>query len=571
MNIKKTTLGQRLAIGFGIVIALLIMLAGLAYLRIGSLNDEITTLIKDRYPKTVYANQIKAHLNEVSRNMLSVLIMSDPTQIRNELANIDRQNQSNIETIAALRKMIRDEKGLEHLQTITQIGEKFLPLQKSFVALINDDKKDDAMVKLMFSLRPLQARYFKALDDFISYQNGQMEQAGEQSSLQASHTERWILSLAAGATLFSVLIAVLVTRSITGPLNKAVDIAKRVAEGDLTSNIEVRTHDETGQMMQALKHMNDSLMRIVSEVRNGTETIATASREIASGNLDLSTRTEQQATSLAETASSMRDLTSTVKQNADNARQANHLAASASEVAAQGGAVVAQVIDTMGSINASSKKIVDIISVIDGIAFQTNILALNAAVEAARAGEQGRGFAVVAAEVRNLAQRSAAAAKEIKSLIGDSVEKVAIGSDLVGRAGITMNEVVASVKRVTDIMIEITAASQEQSSGIEQVNRAIVQMDNVTQQNATLVEEAAAAAESMQNQASTLTQVVSIFKLDLQNSAARLAAPKTTRPKLQRIAPITTIADTAARASASDRVKLANRSKSASSEEWEEF
>ena len=346
-----------------------------------------------------------------------------------------------------------------------------------------------------------------------------MEQAGEQSALLAKQTEFLILILALVASGISLLVAFFATRSITTPLKEAVGIAQRVANGDLTSDIEVKTHDETGQMMDALKYMNDSLMKIVGEVRAGTETIASASTEIASGNLDLSHRTEQQAASLQETSASMRDLTDTVKKNADNAHQANKLAVSASEVAAKGGNVVSQVVETMGSINASSKKIVDIISVIDGIAFQTNILALNAAVEAARAGEQGRGFAVVASEVRNLAQRSAAAAKEIKTLIGDSVEKVEIGSKLVGQAGTTMDEVVASVKRVTDIMSEITTASQAQSSGIEQVNRSIAQMDEVTQQNAALVEEAAAAAEAMQNQAGNLAQVVSVFKLSNEGAA----------------------------------------------------
>ena len=259
--------------------------------------------------------------------------------------------------------------------------------------------------------------------------------------------------------------------------------------------------------------MKDSLADIVGQVRNGTETISTASSQIAAGNLDLSSRTEQQASSLEETASSMEELTSTVKQNADNARQANVLAVSASEVAVRGGTVVSEVVDTMASINESSKKIVDIIGVIDSIAFQTNILALNAAVEAARAGEQGRGFAVVAAEVRNLAQRSAAAAKEIKTLINDSVDKVDAGGKLVDQAGVTMAEIVQSITRVTNIMSEIASASMEQTMGIEQINSAISQMDEVTQQNAALVEEAAAAAGSMQEQAAALSEVVSIFKL----------------------------------------------------------
>jgi methyl-accepting chemotaxis protein len=307
-------------------------------------------------------------------------------------------------------------------------------------------------------------------------------------------------------------ICLFVSRSITRPMSHAIRVAQSVAAGDLSMRIEVRNRNETGQLMQALKDMNASLMRTVEQVRIGTHTIAAASGQVASGNFDLSARTDMQARSLADTASTMRHLTDTVNQNADSARQANQLAASASEVAIKGGDVVTQVIDTMGSINASSKKIVDIIGVIDGIAFQTNILALNAAVEAARAGEQGRGFAVVATEVRNLAQRSSAAAKEIKLLIGDSVEKVEVGSRLVDQAGATMDDIVASVKRVTDIMGEITAASRDQSDGIDQVNRAIAEMNEVTQQNATLVEQAAAAAESMQDEAGNLSQVVSVFK-----------------------------------------------------------
>jgi methyl-accepting chemotaxis protein len=315
------------------------------------------------------------------------------------------------------------------------------------------------------------------------------------------------LAMAAGISLF-------MSRLIVLPLRNAIAIAGRISEGDLRSEITVVGSDETGHLMQALKHMNDSLATVVGEVRQGTDTIATASAQIAAGNMDLSSRTERQASSLEETAASMEELTSTVKQNADNAHQANQLAESASQVAVKGGRVVSQVVDTMSAINSSSKKIVDIIGVIDGIAFQTNILALNAAVEAARAGEQGRGFAVVAAEVRNLAQRSAAAAKEIKTLIGDSVDKVEEGSKQVAEAGKTMDEIVGSVKRVTDIMAEITVASQEQTSGIEQINQAITQMDQVTQQNAALVEEAAAAAASLQEQASGLSQVVSVFKLD---------------------------------------------------------
>ncbi|RXZ32402.1 HAMP domain-containing protein [Oxalobacteraceae bacterium CAVE-383] len=320
----------------------------------------------------------------------------------------------------------------------------------------------------------------------------------------------------------SVLGGVLFSRSISRPLDKCVGLAQMVAAGDLTGSIVVSSQDEIGQLLQALKDMNHSLGTIVTEVRLGTDAIAIASGEIATGNLDLSSRTEQQAASLEETASSMEELTSTVKQNSDNANQAKQLANTAAEVATKGGDVVNQVVQTMGSINESSRKIVDIIGVIDGIAFQTNILALNAAVEAARAGEQGRGFAVVASEVRSLAQRSAIAAKEIKQLIGDSVDKVTAGGTLVGQAGSTMVEIVDSIQRVSDIMAEISAAGREQSAGIDQINQAVGQMDNATQQNAALVEQAAAAAASLREQAGRLVQTVSVFKLnDGQDAAPR--------------------------------------------------
>ena len=383
------------------------------------------------------------------------------------------------------------------------------------------DNRDEARQKELFVVfyktyldsRGLFGKAEATLNEIIKLNNGVADASVKEGSAAVVRSESLMLILGLLAAALGIGCAAYITRAITQPINSAVKVAQTVASGDLTSHIEVHTTEETGQLLQALKDMNTSLVSIVGQVRSGTETIATASSEIASGNLDLSSRTEEQASSLEETASSMEELTSTVRQNADNAQQANQLARSASGVAVKGGEVVGKVVQTMDAINDSSRKIVDIISVIDGIAFQTNILALNAAVEAARAGEQGRGFAVVATEVRNLAQRSAAAAKEIKDLIGDSVDKVQAGNRLVEQAGSTMHEVVASVRRVTGIMSEMMSASQEQSAGIEQINIAVTQMDNVTQQNAALVEEAAAAAQAMQEQVNSLNEVVSVFRV----------------------------------------------------------
>jgi len=399
---------------------------------------------------------------------------------------------------------------------------------------------DDAAAEKIFNgeFTPAAKAYSVAVEGLLAHQRKAIDDTAHAIDAANDRANQLLLLLTVLMVTIGSAAAWIISRSITVPLKSAVDIAATVANGDLTTRFDTPVQrSEIGELMTALKGMNDSLRNVVSQVQTGTRTIASASHEIAAGNMDLSQRTEEQASSLEETASSMEELTSTVRQNADNARQANQLARTASEVAEKGGAIVGQVVSTMGTINDSSRKIYDIISVIDGIAFQTNILALNAAVEAARAGEQGRGFAVVASEVRNLAQRSAGAAKEIKELIGNSVDQVDIGSKLVKEAGATMDDVVASVRRVTDIVGEITSATSEQSIGIDQVNTAITQMDQVTQQNAALVEEAAAAAASMQDQAERLADVASSFRLEAGAVAAPVGATAAAR-KLAAVKPV---------------------------------
>lgn len=522
-------IGQKLTLSFGIVIALLIVITVLSNTQLLQLNNSINLITKDRYPKTVLANTVQIQVNKIALNLRDIMLSSDSEKIKNLLDDTRLADKKMNEGLNQIKAIAQTEEDKRFINAAISARDQYVPARDALLQLAQDGKTAEAKAYLDNVFMPVQIKYFIALDAMFDYQGGLMSAAGNAASGDSGQA-RTIINILAGITLLlSIAVGWWVTRSITRPLNTAVGVARRVAEGDLSGTVLVKTTNEVGQLMAALKTMNDNLHRIVTQVRSGTGTIASASSEIASGNIDLSSRTEQQASSLEETASAMEELTSTVKQNADNAQQANQLAVSASDVARQGGMVVGQVVDTMAAINASSKKIVDITGVIDSIAFQTNILALNAAVEAARAGEQGRGFAVVASEVRSLAQRSAAAAKEIKALIDDSVAKVDNGSKLVQQAGLTMNEVVASVGRVTEIVAEISSASQEQSAGIEQVGQAITQIDEGTQQNAALVEQSAAAAQSLQDQADQLMQVVSIFKLERQAvdiSAARVAPEK---------------------------------------------
>src|SRR5450830_1054795 len=513
MRLTNLKIGARLSIGFGFLVVLLIAMALLGVARLSALNEQMDEVINDKYPKMVLANEIIKNVNVIARSSRNVLLMIDPDDLSKEMQTIRQASDNTKGALEKLDALVTGDKGRAFIKTILDARTQYNTGRDEVLRLVVAGAKNDATLLLLQTVRPLQLTYMTAIEALIAHQNELMQTAAKEVTDEYKEARDLVIALSVIAIVFAGLTAWFVTRSITSPLSRAVKVAETVAAGDLTSQFDASSKDETGQLLRALRSMNDNLLNIVSQVRHGTDTIATASSQIATGNLDLSSRTEQQASSLEETASSMEELTSTVKQNAENARQANQLAVSASAVAVEGGSVVGKVVHTMESINASSRKIVEIISVIDGIAFQTNILALNAAVEAARAGEQGRGFAVVASEVRNLAQRSATAAKEIKVLISDSVKQVDIGRSLVEQAGTTMVEVVGSVRKVNGMVAEISQSSRQQSDGIEQINDAVAQMDNVTQQNAALVEQAAAAAQSLQEQAAKLSNLVGIFKL----------------------------------------------------------
>ena len=523
MKFNDLKIGRRLGLSFGAIIALLLILALVAITRVSELGSEIRRMNEDSYPKTVLVHAIKDDVNETMLAMRNIFLTVDAELASKEVQQVEQIARRIDTVVGKLERLPAEADGHSRITRLNAARQQFDSVRKDVLKLVAEERKFEAKTLMLKQLQPRQQAYFAALEQLVSYQTGLMEAAGQASVQQAEQTRLIIILLSAGAALAGILLAVQASNSITRPLLQALGVARQVAAGDLTSKVLVSARDETGQLLQALNAMNTSLQDIVGQVRGGTDTIADASQRIASGNLDLSARTGQQAGSLRHTADSMAQLTSTVKQNAGHARQANQMAALASQVAVRGGAVVAQVVGTMGAINTSSKKIVDIIAVIDGIAFQTNILALNAAVEAARAGEQGRGFAVVASEVRNLAQRSSQAAREVKALIDDSVSQVAAGSKLVNEAGATMDQIVDSVRGVTDIMGDINGASQAQEAGIEQINLAIAEMDKVTRQNAALVEQAASGAESLQDEASRLAQVVSRFRLERGQATLRLS------------------------------------------------
>ena len=518
--LANISIGKRLALGFTIILAFAMLITGISVWRLQGVATATRDMMQVPLAKERMISDWSSKIDSAIRRTTAIARSSDQSLAAFFAEESKASSAISAEYQKKVEALIVDADEQELFGRIGEQRKIYLSSRDQVAKLKAAGELDEAEKVFTNVFRPGSTSYQALMQELLKMQRAKIDASAVHIDEVAASSRNLLYVLALLVLAFGAVSSWLLTTGITGPLQEAVTAARRVAAGDLTGHIDDSARDETGQLLSALKEMNASLLGIVTEVRSGTDHITTSSSEIAAGNQDLSRRTEQQAGALEETASSMEELTSTVKHNADNARQANQLAASAAQVAVKGGQVVSQVVDTMDSINQSSRKIVDIIAVIDGIAFQTNILALNAAVEAARAGEQGRGFAVVASEVRNLAQRSASAAKEIKTLIGDSVEKVNQGSKLVADAGLTMDEIVSSVHRVSDIITEITAASTEQSAGINEVYQAIGAMDGVTQQNAALVEEAAAAAESMQQQAAALAQAVSVFKVDGSSSAS---------------------------------------------------
>ena len=516
-------IGLRLGLAFAVSIAFSVSLALYARSQLDRVNEELAFMVQDRLVKVEQLHSVKDNLNHIARAVRNVVLLRDAASQRKELATIEDARAQNTALLQKLDATIQSERGRELLAVATDARPPYNASVQRVIELGLKGGSDAARDLLLGETRPLQQRYMTALEALINFQKELMLDAAKSADYRVNFAAVTVLVAAGAAIAIGATLALLITRSVVIPIRQAVDMAETVATGDLRLKLANQRRDETGQLLGALQRMNDALVGIVGTVRGNADSVATASGQIAQGNADLSQRTEQQASSLQETAASMEQLSATVRHNTDTARQAAQLAGSAAEVAQSGGQVMGQMVDTMEQITASSRKIVDIIGTIDGIAFQTNILALNAAVEAARAGEQGRGFAVVAGEVRALAQRSAEAAREIKALIGASVERVEAGNALVGEAGRTMGEVVGQVRRVADLIGEISAASHEQSKGIGQIGEAVNQLDQVTQQNAALVEESAAAAESLRVQARQLAEAVASFKLDASATAPRPA------------------------------------------------
>ena len=560
-NLKIRTL---LLAGFGTILTVMLLLVSVGIAQMNKADALTKKLSNESFRRASMLQEWQAIIDTNGARTLAAIKLADENDAKFFLDAISAASRRSDVLHKDIKDGIADDPAAIALfEAVNTERNAYREARKAALATKATGDMEALRTVIDTRMVPRVQSYNKAVTAMVTYQQEAVAADAVRVEAEFAFSQRLQIGLVLAAILAGIGFAWWIGRRISTPLVTAVEVAQTVARGDLTSRIEADSSNETGALMRALKDMNGNLVDIVSQVRTGTGAIAEAADQISAGNLELSARTEQQAGSLEETASSMEELTSTVRQNAENAREANELARSASQVAGRGGETVGRVVQTMEAISGSSKKIVDIIGVIDGIAFQTNILALNAAVEAARAGEQGRGFAVVASEVRNLAQRSAGAAKEIKELIGDSVDKVDVGAKLVDQAGATMEQVVSSIRRVTDIMAEITHASQEQTGGIEQVNQAIGQMDQVTQQNAALVEEAAAAAASMQDQAAQLAHVVGVFKLAGQAATPSAApvAPAKAAPALARPAPALRVAK-AAPVKAPARVNA---------DEWETF
>ena len=520
-NLRVT---HKLALAFGLLVLLTLAMAGAGVQSLRLLKAGLDDIAIHHSPGIMYAGEWHAHLEGAGRHMRSVFLVP-PEARKAELDGVRAMRTERERLRAELVKITQDGNAKTQLAALEDTRRTYLGLEEDFLRLADAGRLDEARELLLARIIRVQLAYNDALDKLVDAI--EEEENAEVREAEATYATGMELLLASATIclLLGAFFGWAVGRSITVPIAEAVTVAKRVADGDLTQQIQTTRSDEPGLLLQALAEMTRKLRQLVGDVSTGAHVVAQASTQIAQGNVDLSQRTEEQASTLEETAGSMEELTSSVTQTAGNEQQASQLAVGASDVARKGGEVVGQVVRTMSGISESSRKISEIIGVIDGIAFQTNILALNAAVEAARAGDQGRGFAVVAAEVRTLAQRSAAAAKEIKALISGSVEQVEAGSRLVEAAGQTMGDIVASVKKVSDLIGEIAIASQEQSSGIEQVNTAVTAMDQVVQQNASLVEEAAAATESMKAQAATLLQTIARFRIEAGDAQPASAQP----------------------------------------------
>ncbi|MCA6214924.1 MCP four helix bundle domain-containing protein [Ideonella sp. B7] len=544
---KNLRIGQRLGLAFGLLLVLLAVLAGVSALQMSRLAGNANYYAENLVPSYEAEHEIAQRLDDVRRYGFRHILSNstqEMDQIEAQMSEIRRGLDQQLDHYA--KNLVSDDEDRRNLEAtraaVVAYDAQWAKVQAVSRLTTSDPAKMTEAAQLMNGPAfEAHTAAQQAIRQWWAY-NVKLAKDQDAASRATEQSARLILiGLAAAALVLGIGAAWVITRSITQPIQRAAELASAVAQGDLSSHIDIDGRDETAQLLQALARMQGSLAQVVSTVRQNSESIATASAEIAQGNMDLSSRTEQAASALEETAATMEELGSTVRHNADNAKQANQLAQGASTVAMQGGEVVSQVVTTMQEINESSRKIGDIIGVIDGIAFQTNILALNAAVEAARAGEQGRGFAVVAGEVRALAQRSADAAKEIKALIGRSVEQVEKGSALVGQAGETMGEIVGSIRRVSDIVAEISSASAEQANGVSQVGEAVGQMDQATQQNAALVEESAAAADSLKNQARHLVEAVAVFRLSAHEvrstSTASPAAPVASAPAPHKPAP----------------------------------